>query len=105
MTSKRTIDVIDATACAGKGCKKLGNIHMAIKYIKKTGVFCEKCSDELLRQGLAVKLEGNVNRKLVHEENGDANHFSLQNQNLQDSGNQSKIDPAQVRTTRRSSQL
>jgi hypothetical protein len=84
---------------------KLGTIYLSIKYINKTGVFCESCSDELLHQGLALKLEGNVNRKLVREENGGPNHFSSQNQNLQDSGNQSKIDLTHMRTTRRSFQL
>jgi hypothetical protein len=98
------IHIIDMGICAGRGCKKLGTVSLSIKYIKKTGLFCEACSDELLCQGLAVKLEGNVNRKLVQEENGGPNHFSLQN--LQDSGDQSKIDLAHVRRmTRRSFQL
>jgi hypothetical protein len=44
--------------CCGKGCAKLGRLHLKINYINKTGYFCESCGNELLQQALAVETEG-----------------------------------------------
>ncbi len=76
-------NIIDPMVCAGKGCKNLGTVYMAINYINKTGIFCEVCSTELLRQELAVKLDCKINKKIVHEENRDPNHPSFQNPSFQ----------------------
>jgi hypothetical protein len=70
-------NIIDPAICAGKGCENLGTIFMTINYINKTGIFCEACSTELLRQELAVKLDSKENKKLVHDENDDPNYTSF----------------------------
>ena len=41
--------------CAGKGCQKVGKIVLKIKYLGKSGYFCDSCTDELLQQDLATK--------------------------------------------------
>jgi hypothetical protein len=41
--------------CMGKCCKNLGRTFLKIKYINKTGYFCNKCAEDLL-DGLAVRL-------------------------------------------------
>jgi hypothetical protein len=41
--------------CAGKGCQKVGKIVLKIKYLGKTGYFCDSCTDDLLQQDLATK--------------------------------------------------
>gem|GEM_PF-2980822 len=40
--------------CAGKGCHKKGNKLLEIKFIKKSGFFCDSCSSELLNLGIAT---------------------------------------------------
>lgn len=45
------------TQCAGKGCENEGKIVLAIQYLKRTGRFCESCAEDLLRFGLAVRVE------------------------------------------------
>ena len=39
--------------CAGKGCQNEGTTFLRIKYLKKTGYFCDSCKIELLRLDLA----------------------------------------------------
>jgi hypothetical protein len=41
--------------CAGKGCQRKGKILLKIKYLGKTGYFCDSCTDDLLQQELASK--------------------------------------------------
>jgi hypothetical protein len=43
--------------CAGKGCKEEGKTLLKIKYLQKTGYFCNFCTSELLQLGLAVQEE------------------------------------------------
>ena len=57
--------------CSGKGCNNLGKILLKIKYINKTGLFCDSCAEDLLDQGLAVKEEGSCKRSIPESENGD----------------------------------
>jgi hypothetical protein len=40
--------------CAGKGCRKKGIKLLEIKFIKKSGFFCDSCSSELLELGIAT---------------------------------------------------
>jgi len=42
---------------AGKGCKEEGKTLLKIKYLQKTGYFCNFCTSELLQLGLAVREE------------------------------------------------
>jgi hypothetical protein len=43
--------------CAGKDCKRKGMTLLRIKYLQKTGYFCNFCTSELLQMGLAVQEE------------------------------------------------
>jgi hypothetical protein len=43
--------------CAGKGCLNKGSNILEIKYLKKRGLFCAKCSADLMQSGLASKEE------------------------------------------------
>jgi hypothetical protein len=44
--------------CVGKDCKREGTTLLKIKYLQKTGYFCNVCTSELLQLGLAVQEEG-----------------------------------------------
>jgi hypothetical protein len=41
--------------CAGKDCKNTAIARLKIKYIHKTGDFCESCTEYLLQNELAIK--------------------------------------------------
>ena len=45
---------IRKTACAGNDCSRLGVKVLKIKFINKSGFFCQVCSSELIRLKLAV---------------------------------------------------
>ena len=57
-TMAKLKDVSQQKQCAGKGCEKEGKIVLAVRYLKRTGHFCESCAEDLLRFGLAVRQEG-----------------------------------------------
>jgi hypothetical protein len=40
--------------CAGKDCKNISKAQLKIKYINKTGHFCESCTEYLLQNELAI---------------------------------------------------
>jgi hypothetical protein len=40
--------------CAGKNCHKKGTKLLEIRFIKKSGFFCDSCSFELLELGIAT---------------------------------------------------
>jgi hypothetical protein len=40
--------------CSGKDCQNMGNSILKIKYINKSGYFCDKCTRDLLDEGLAI---------------------------------------------------
>lgn len=43
--------------CAGKNCQNAGLIELEIRYVKKTGFFCNFCTKELIELGIASKIE------------------------------------------------
>jgi hypothetical protein len=45
--------------CAGKNCDKLGTIMLRIRYIHKTGAFCDFCANDLTGHDLAIKIDDN----------------------------------------------
>ena len=47
------------TKCLGKGCKRFAEIFLKINYLNKIGCFCDKCAEDLLNEGLAVRV-GNL---------------------------------------------
>jgi hypothetical protein len=57
--------------CSGKGCKNLGKTLLKIKYINKTGLFCDSCAAGLLDHGLAFKEEGTCKRSDSESENNE----------------------------------
>jgi hypothetical protein len=39
--------------CAGRGCNKKAVRRLVIKFVSKTGWFCDACSADLIKLGLA----------------------------------------------------
>ncbi len=39
--------------CDRRGCNQKPIKYLRIKYIKKIGIFCDKCASDLLKSGLA----------------------------------------------------
>ena len=49
--------------CAGRDCDNIGTINLKIKYIKRSGLFCESCALELKIIGLIDdENEGGINK-------------------------------------------
>lgn len=46
-------------SCAGLKCKNKPTIILKIRYVNKTGHFCQKCSSKLIRLELAEFVVGN----------------------------------------------
>ena len=46
--------------CAGRGCRNHPIHNLKIRYINKTGYFCQRCTDDLLRSELAVKIQEQI---------------------------------------------
>jgi hypothetical protein len=47
--------------CAGLNCSNKSISILKVKYINKTGNFCQGCTDDLLKSGLAeIILQGDV---------------------------------------------
>jgi predicted SprT family Zn-dependent metalloprotease len=45
-----------AYSCAGLNCSSKPNHKLKIKYINKTGYFCQRCSEDLLKSELAEEI-------------------------------------------------
>ena len=45
-----------AYACAGLNCSNKPSITLKIKYINKTGHFCQKCTADLIKSELAEEI-------------------------------------------------
>jgi hypothetical protein len=43
--------------CAGKGCDRIGRTILKIRYLNKTGFFCDCCVNDLVAEDLAMKAE------------------------------------------------
>lgn len=43
--------------CCGINCNNTGEHQLMIIFIKKTGIFCDSCTRDLLERGLAHKIE------------------------------------------------
>lgn len=52
-------DVAFKRFCIGKGCNQQANKQLVVKFVRKTGWFCESCATELTILGLIE--EENVN--------------------------------------------
>ena len=46
-----------AKNCAGRDCKKIGTTMLKVRFLNKTGIFCEVCAEDLLAAGLASQVE------------------------------------------------
>lgn len=42
--------------CACKNCNNVPTTILKVKFIQKVGDFCNRCSKDLLHQGLAIKI-------------------------------------------------
>ena len=40
--------------CAGKNCNKIGKNRLKVIYFNREGWFCEKCTSDLIGQGLVI---------------------------------------------------
>lgn len=49
--------------CAGKGCDRAGRISLRVRYLNKTGLFCDRCTEDLLISELATKVGDSSNEK------------------------------------------
>jgi hypothetical protein len=43
--------------CAGKDCDRIGRTILRIRYLNKTGLFCDCCVNDLVAEDLAMKVE------------------------------------------------
>jgi hypothetical protein len=43
--------------CAGKGCDRVGRTILKVRYINKTGFFCDCCVNDLITADLAIKVK------------------------------------------------
>jgi hypothetical protein len=43
--------------CAGKGCEGEGRTTLKVRYLNKSGLFCDRCVNDLVAADLAVKVE------------------------------------------------
>ena len=60
--SQKEQDIYDASIiieekCLGKNCKRLGINRLRIAYVNKAGLFCDSCTEDLLREGLASRVD------------------------------------------------
>ena len=46
--------------CSGKDCSKEGKFVVKIKFIDKTGLFCESCTQYLSQESLGDVIEGGL---------------------------------------------
>jgi hypothetical protein len=44
--------------CAGKGCNRVERTILKVRYLNKTGLFCDCCVNDLVAADLAIKVEG-----------------------------------------------
>jgi hypothetical protein len=45
--------------CAGKGCDRVGKTILKVRYLNKNGLFCDRCTKDLVAADLALKIEDN----------------------------------------------
>ncbi|HJR47356.1 MAG TPA: hypothetical protein VJ799_04305 [Nitrososphaeraceae archaeon] len=43
--------------CAGKSCDRVGRTSLRVRYLNKTGLFCDCCVNDLVAADLAIKVE------------------------------------------------
>ena len=48
--------------CAGRNCEKIGTIILKLRFLNKTGIFCEQCAEDILAADLAFKVEDEAAR-------------------------------------------
>jgi hypothetical protein len=53
MNSSNNI-IIGYKKCAGKGCDKVGKTILKIRYLNKTGLFCNSCVNDLIAADIAI---------------------------------------------------
>jgi hypothetical protein len=45
--------------CAGKGCDRAGRTILKVRYLNKTGLFCDSCVNDLVAADIAIRVEEN----------------------------------------------
>lgn len=48
--------------CVGRDCERIGTRILKLRFLNKTGIFCEVCAEDLLAADLASKVEDKVAR-------------------------------------------
>jgi hypothetical protein len=48
---------IEYRKCAGKGCDRVGRTILKVRYLNKTGLFCDSCVDDLVAADIAIRVE------------------------------------------------
>jgi hypothetical protein len=47
----------NAKKCAGKDCDRVGKNLLKVRYLKKSGLFCDFCTNDLIAADLVIKIE------------------------------------------------
>lgn len=48
---------IEYKKCAGKGCDRAGRTILKVRYLNKTGIFCDSCVNDLLATDIAMRVK------------------------------------------------
>lgn len=51
---------IEYKKCAGKGCDRVGRTILKVRYLNKTGLFCDSCVNDLVAADIAIRVEENL---------------------------------------------
>jgi hypothetical protein len=51
--------------CAGKDCNRIGTQLLKIRYLNKSGYFCNVCKKELLDLGLVIGEDNEISSKVL----------------------------------------
>jgi hypothetical protein len=63
MVSRTNNTSLEYKKCAGKGCNRVGRIILKVRYLNKTGLFCDCCVNDLVASDLAIKVEDDSKRE------------------------------------------
>ena len=45
---------IEYKKCAGRGCDRIGRTILKVRYLNKTGLFCDSCVNDLIAADIAI---------------------------------------------------
>jgi hypothetical protein len=57
MNSNSNNASLEYKKCAGKDCERIGRTILKVRYLNKTGLFCDCCVNDLVAADLAIRVE------------------------------------------------